>query len=349
MANHFVAPFVVLVEIGALAGGCNSGHSSPIAPSSTLQSTTNPTVSKPPQPAPNPEATRAYLDGLLNTMQSHSINKDTIDWATFRAQVLATAANAQTIPDLYPAIETALRLLDDRESYYQVSSGGVIGPPPVGGCAIGAPVAVNPPSTVGYVKVGNCDCQGRAADQFAESIQDAIRRADNAGIVGWIVDLRGNFGGNMWPMIAGVGPVLGEGIIGWIQYNDREYEREYRDGAAMSFGDIFARVATPYRLLKEDPKVAVLTDGSVQSAGEGVAIFFKGRADTRSFGAPTCGHQHLQLPYSFDDGTLQLVTSQHADRLKRRYAGSIAPDEIVADPVEAVRRAVAWVVDGVAK
>ena len=44
----------------------------------------------------------------------------------------------------------------------------------------------------------------------------------------WIVDLRGNYGGNIWPMIAGVGPVLGEGIIGWIVYNDSEYEREYQ-------------------------------------------------------------------------------------------------------------------------
>ena len=39
-------------------------------------------------------------------------------------------------------------------------------------------------------------------------------------------DLRGNIGGNMWPMIAGVGPILGDGIIGWIVYYDREYERE---------------------------------------------------------------------------------------------------------------------------
>ena len=31
---------------------------------------------------------------------------------------------------------------------------------------------------------------------------------------GWMVDLRGNGGGNMWPMRAGIGFALGEGVAG---------------------------------------------------------------------------------------------------------------------------------------
>ena len=47
----------------------------------------------------------------------------------------------------------------------------------------------------------------------------------------------------MWPMIAGPRPIFGEGIIGWIVYNNREYEREYRAGAALSLDYPFARVS----------------------------------------------------------------------------------------------------------
>ena len=54
----------------------------------------------------------------------------------------------------------------------------------------------------------------------------------------------------MWPMIAGLGPIFGEGIIGWIVYNNRDYEREYRDGAALSLDEPFARVAVPYTLIR---------------------------------------------------------------------------------------------------
>lgn len=299
------------------------------------------------QPTQPPVSPAAYLDALLEIMQTKSINKGTIDWTSFRSQVVAAASDARTIPDLYPAIGVALRLLGDRESYYQPMTGGLIGPAPMGGCSALPPTSLELPDTIAYVKVASCDCQGSVATLFAESIQRAIKTADRAGLVGWIVDLRGNFGGNMWPMIAGVGPVLGEGLIGWIVYDDRAYEREYRDGAALSLGEAFAQVADPYTLLKMYPKVAVLTDGVVASAGEAVVVFFRGRPGTRSFGTPTCGHHHLQEALSLRDGaTLFLATSQHADRTKERYGGAIQPDEIIADPGETVNRAIAWLQGG---
>ena len=280
-------------------------------------------------------------------MEKYSVNTATIDWASVRTQVAAAAGEARSIPDLYPAIGVALRLLGDQESYYRTRDGTLIGPSPVGGCAASAPITPALPDTIGYVKVAFCDCQGSAATQFAESVQRAIRTADRAGLAGWIVDLRGNFGGNMWPMIAGIGPILGEGIIGWIVYNDREYEREYRDGAATSFGEVFARVENPYTPLKEYPRVAVLTDGIVASSGEAITVFFKGRPGTRSFGTSTCGHHHLQQEFGLSDGAaLSLVSGQHADRTRRRYGGPIDPDEMIANPGEAINRAIAWLLGG---
>lgn len=136
------------------------------------------------------------------------------------------------------------------------------------------------PDTIGYVKIDSCDCEGDPATRFAASIQRAIEASDRPGLAGWIVDLRGNFGGNMWPMIAGVGPVLGEGVVGWIIYNNREYEREYRNGASLSLGEAFTKVAEPYTLLKPFPRVAVLTDAGTVSAAEAVP-YFSGHVPTR--------------------------------------------------------------------
>ena len=323
-----------MVLLAALVAGCGQDRSGPSSPSPVPSTGT--TISA-----------NAYLDALLDIMRAYSINTATIDWASFRTEVLTAAGAAQTIPDTYPAIGVALRLLDDSQSYYTGRDGRTIGPPPVGGCQAATPNTSTLPDTIGYVKVEPCDCQGNVGNQFAESIQRAIRAADRPGLVGWIVDLRGNYGGNMWPMIAGVGPVLGEGIVGWIVYNDREYEREYRDGAARSFGDVFAQVGAPYTLLHEHPKVAVLTDGVVASAGEAIVVYFKSRPGTRSFGTPTCGHHHLQQDFRLSDGaTLFLASSQHTDRAKRRYAARIDPDEIIVDTGKAVSRAIAWLQGG---
>jgi carboxyl-terminal processing protease len=91
----------------------------------------------------------------------------------------------------------------------------------------------------------------------------------------------------------------------------------------------------------------VLTDGGVVSAGEAVTVWFKARPRTRSFGTPTCGHHHLLQDFGLrDGGTLRLVTAHNADRMKRSYAGPIDPDEIIADPGEAVTRAVVWLQSG---
>lgn len=284
-----------------------------------------------------------HLNELLRLMEAEAANARRIDWAQARADVFAAAGNAQSIPDTYPAIAVALQTLDDFESHYVGADRRVIGPPPVGGCPAGSTDTPSLPETVGYVSLDTCDCQGAVADRYAENVQQAIMAADRPGLVGWIVDLRENGGGNMWPMIAGLGPIFGEGIIGWIVYNNRDYEREYRAGAALSLNEPFARVAAPYTLIRPLPRVAVLTSGITVSAAEAITVFFKNRPDTRSFGAPTCGHHHLLQDFAMSDGaTLILKTAHNADRLKRTYAGPVMPDEIVTAPGEAVSRAVAW-------
>jgi C-terminal processing protease CtpA/Prc len=275
-------------------------------------------------------------------MEAQAANARRLDWARIRAEVDQAAAGARSVADAYPAIALALNRLDDEEIHYLASGGRLIGPSPEPACE---PSASDPPSlpdTVGYVRLVGCPCSGRAANEYAEALQQAIRSADKPGLIGWIVDLREDGGGNMWPMIAGLGPIFGEGIIGWIVYNNREYEREYRAGAALSLDEPFANVAVPYTLIQPRPRIAVLTADTTNSAGEAIAVFFKGRPDTRSFGAPTCGHHHLLQDFQVHGATLTLKTAHNADRLKRTYAGRVLPDELVTVPGEAVTRAVAW-------
>lgn len=297
--------------------------------------------------ASNPAAVAAHLEEMTRIMRAEAANAGVVDWERFRAEVSAAASTAQTIPAAYPAIEVALGLLNDFESHYVGADRRLLGPSPEPACTL-SPADVPPlPDTIGYVKVNGCPCpEGPSANGYAEALQAAIRKADRPGLAGWIVDLREDGGGNMWPMMAGLGPILGEGIMGWIVYNNREYEREYRGGAALSLNEPFARVDDPYELLKGAPKVAVLTGGGTNSAGEAITVWFRGRPDTRSFGSGTCGHHHLLASFPMSDGaTLTLKTAHNADRLKRPYAGPVEPDEIIADPVEVAGRAVAWLLN----
>jgi carboxyl-terminal processing protease len=293
------------------------------------------------------EQARVYLDEVLGLMQAHAMNRLTIDWTMFRSTVLAQAPAAQTVADTYPAIRTAVRLLGESHSSFQTPTGFVI-TERTRTCfapAAGAPTVL---PTIGYVKVTGFSGRDAAATAFADGIQRAIRSADRDDLIGWIVDVRGNGGGNMWPMVAGVGPVLGEGVTGYfIDPTGAESPWEYRDGAAWDTGVAQERVDAPYRLRRERPRVAVLTDGGIASSGEATVIAFRGRPDTRSFGTPTCGLSTAIENYAMSDGaSLNLAISVMADRGRTQYGYAIAPDELVTDPAQVVERAIAWLQTG---
>jgi Peptidase family S41 len=324
-----IAVFLIL----ALAAGCG-GSSSP-APS-----------------GPSPVlAGEAYLRELIAIMQAHSVNRKKIDWTSFQTQVLARAPKAATIPDTFDAIELALRQLDDHHSFYQLanSAARINNPTRPTGCGVANPPDPAVPADIGYVRVSQFSGLGAEGDDFASSIQAAIRARDSDSVVGWIVDLRGNSGGSMWPMIAGVGPVVGTGTLGYfVEPDGSPIPWEYRNGTAYEGGEADATVAAPYELRRPNPRVAVLTDKAVASSGEAVAVAFRGRPGTRTFGTSTCGVPTANQAYTLSDGALLFLTGAlDADRNHNTYDAPLPPDEQIADPSAVVARAIAWLRSGV--
>jgi carboxyl-terminal processing protease len=298
-------------------------------------------------PADTGGAASAYLATVLGIMQANALHRNTIDWGAFRAQVTAAAAAARTTADTYEAIRVALGLLGDGHSQFFTPGGAVIAVP-TRSCNSSPVPAADLPEDIGYIRVRSFSGTPAQATAYADSLQQAIRTADRAGLAGWIVDLRRNSGGNMWPMLAGTGPVLGEGIVGYFIDPDGGHSAwEYADGASRSNGAIIQRVTTPYRLLREAPRVAVLTDGLVASSGEAVAIAFRGRTDTRSFGTPTCGLSTANRQFALSDGAvLNLTVSVMADRNRTQFGDRVVPDERVEDPRQTLLRAIDWIRSG---
>ena len=270
----------------------------------------------------------SFLNQMLDIMENNSINKNTIDWPAFRAKVMARVSGARTIEDTYPGISDALKMLGDNHSFFIKPDGGTIYYSTIH-CTRQATSKPALPANVGYVKVNAFSGTEAEGTAFSKEIQEQIKSQDNANIVGWIVDLRSNGGGNMWPMLAGIGPVLGEGISGYfIDADDVETGWGYKDGSALSAGMLVANVTDPYELIVPSPRVAVLLDNGVASSGEVMAISFIGRANTRSFGSPTCGLSTSNSMFTLDGGhTLYLTTGYLADRNKNKYGIPIVPDQ----------------------
>ena len=195
----------------------------------------------------------------------------------------------------------------------------------------------------GYVALptylGNDRARMRA---YAGGVHDRIRELSAKGACGWIVDLRGNGGGNMYPMILGVAPFLGPGELGAFQ------GRKAREPWSLE------KVAQPIMPNDEVPPptlalepVAVLVGPGTLSSGEAAAVSFKGRPATRFFGQPTGGKSSGNEGVALSDGSMMLVmTGLMVDRRGNVYGGRIQPDELVGlagvNDEESLAAAVHW-------
>jgi C-terminal processing protease CtpA/Prc len=187
--------------------------------------------------------------------------------------------------------------------------------------------------------------------QYAERVQALIRELDQKKLSGWIVDLRLNGGGNMWPMLAGIGPILGEGEVGGFVAARGASKWSYQDGQAMVNQNPVAKVGTVYRVKNENLPVVILTDEFTASSGEAVVIAFKGRAKTTFIGMPSRGVPTANSPFKLSDGAiLNLTVALDADRTGKTYDSKIPPETEVKtmwafyrtddDPV--IKAAVRW-------
>jgi carboxyl-terminal processing protease len=153
------------------------------------------------------------------------------------------------------------------------------------------------------------------------------------------------------------GPVLGESDdVGEFFATTGHSVWKYRNGIASEIEDDgkqnpYPPVSeSPYHLTNT-PTVAVLIDRGAGSAGEALAIAFRGRPRTRFFGQHTEGASTANEVFVLSDGAAMWLTiGVNADRTGKQYMNGLNPDEEVKgvaqivppdqDPV--VQRAADW-------
>lgn len=275
-----------------------------------------------------------YLNVALDVMEFNSIRKYEIDWAEFRAATIADAGNAKTPADTHAVIERALDRIGDNHSFFQAPDALTSATTAAHGMAprLADPMTQLIEAEIGYVDVPAFSGGGADGDLLAVLYHELIEQVDTTGVCGWVVDVRGNTGGNMWPMLAGVGPILGPGRAGFFVDADSVVsEWLYADGEA-SIGTTVVAAADPfYDPSEAPPPVAVLTDGETASSGEAVAVAFRGRADTRSFGSSTFGVSTANAGFGLPDGAVIFLTiAWMADRSGAIYGGQLGPDDVVS-------------------
>ena len=190
----------------------------------------------------------------------------------------------------------------------------------------------------------------------AESLLGLVRKASQNGANGWILDIRGNRGGYLAPMLAGLYSLLGDGNVLELHGPDSTNIWSIKGSKVVNRSG-FQRVSveemtdeTP-QANEHDAPVVILLDRNTESAAESLAIAFQGRPRTLFIGERTAGLTTSGFYWDLSDGAVLSIMSQEVrDRRGRTYPEDIEPSIRVADPSTptaiskdpAIRKGITW-------
>jgi hypothetical protein len=286
------------------------------------------------------EKANCLLDEALVFMQKNYYKRENISWDSLAVLAKARLNNSGNCDDAYATITWCFRQINESHSFIMPAEKAAIYNNDT------AAIAMRPELTdlVGEIK-GEVLSDSIAyltvpwvsttdpviCTRIADSLQQLIARLDAGNVTKWIIDLRTNTGGNCWPMLAGIGPLLGDGTCGYFVSDNEQIPIAYRDGAAFQGKHIRCQVSKKgYHIRSGWKSIVILTGQQTVSAGEIVALAFKGKEQVHFYGEPTAGMTTANATYTLSDHSMLVLTvCREADFTGRICEGSIIPDKII--------------------
>ncbi len=277
----------------------------------------------------------AYVNAACDSIRLHAVYKDSVDINALREAARKLAGGENDPVDHHLAVEYLLHALGDHHSFLMTREQHSAWAKESGPDAVAFP-SHRIIEGCGHVSVpGFFSGDSLTMVAFADSLQRALGKMAAQGIKGWIVDLRQNGGGNMAPMVCGLGPLFDPGVLGTLTDVRGTVQRwSYRDGIYAWDDQPSLRVAEPVSLPRKLP-IAVLTSSQTGSSGECTTISFIGNSHTRSFGQATMGLTTGNGEFELPDGARMFMSyTIMGDRNGKLFHGPIAPDEPVEQPAD---------------
>ena len=270
-----------------------------------------------------------YLDTFQQIIKKNALYADSINWGQLSREVTEKSRGMVAVEDCKPAIDHILRTLrnaGDKHSFFmpKEKAASETSSNYTGKQAESRYLG----DGIGYIKVPAFSSSNPSVRlAFSQGIRSQIEALETQNkLTGWVVDVRHNTGGNVYPMINGLQPLLGEGIYGYYIFPRRKIMKAMPQYVWSGKG----KEQRAVKAAKTQKRVAVLIDSRTASSGEMVAISFKGRSNAKLFGQPSAGYTTGNGTYKLSDGSLLLLaTGYMADKNQNKYLPNVTPDVVV--------------------
>ena len=239
---------------------------------------------------------------ILKIIKKNSLFTDALNWKNIETEnkVLVfndnNSNNEQIIYDFYTK---KLREVGEKHSFF-ISSKKIS---EISNTAVSElPQGEYLGNGIGWIKVPRLMTFDENKDiKFANTIRSIIEKIDTENtITGWIVDLRHNGGGNMWPMIAGLNALVDDGTAGYFVQGKSKFAWSNENGKINGK----AKSINTYKIKNNKVKIAVLFDGYTGSSGEMTAVSFLGLPNVKSFGQTSAGYTTANYTFQLSNGAI---------------------------------------------
>ncbi len=284
------------------------------------------------------DSIKLFIDKSIELIKSNSIHTDNLD--PIKNELYSNSQPLTSLDDVAPLYEKVFKLLNDHHgslSYKGKNYGWVKGTSSTNAYLKEklkiekGVVSSILNKKVGYIRIpGNNDFAFKKVDSIANDIVSHINEVNSNKIKGWIIDLRLNTGGNMYPILLGLKEFIGNDIVfGGFKNAKDEYtgKWEIKDGKMLIDGVELDRSTNLDYPIKEDIPIIILTSCYTASAGEMTAISLVGRKNTYLVGEPTASYTTAVQGFEISESAgINLSTDYVVDRNLKIYKSNIEPD-----------------------
>lgn len=278
---------------------------------------------------------------IFKIIKKNSIVTNSLDWNEVARECDALKLNGNDSTDtkiLFDFFSQKLSKAGDKHSFF-ISKKSI-------SKIMDTPLAIPPQGDylgegIAWIKVPPCLTFDTVKDKaFANTIRSEIKRIDSGRkVLGWIVDLRHNTGGNMWPMLAGLNALIDDGKVGYFVDPNSNRKQPW----ISQNGKLNSSTINNYKIENKKVKIAVLVDAMTGSSGEMTAISFLGLPKVKTFGQPSAGYTTANQTYFLSNGSQLLLAVQFvSDRTGKPYKDGIIPEVVVNDLTNTKSDGVIW-------
>ena len=274
----------------------------------------------------NQDTPQGYVKNCVRILDKEALYADSPQWKAKKKEVLAQ--KIATMEEAHALVAEAAGVAGGKHSFLQAPVKDTVSYPEE------APETTVLKGGILYVKLPAHSGVKISDTRYTLPVLEFLK--DHKEPMGRIIDLRGNTGGNMYPMIAAVSPLLPDGVV--LRFKGRKRTTPIWLEAVIQS----QKIPTKFIFKCNETPMAILTDGQTASSGEATLLCFRGLKHVRTFGAPTAGYASANQSHILNDGYLLAVTiSGDMARTGEVFCDSpIVPDVRSKEPL---KDAINWI------